>query len=165
VADPPRRRANNRKGHGTYETDRPPIVPVVGRESGTTRYFVRERTDAETCQGVVRSTVPAGASILYTDEWGGYARVESEVGTGHATVKHGKAGQEAREWARDDDGDGIREVHCNAACVPSSNVSRTVPLSPRTNSRSDAAFVSMTDRCTSLPWPLRTATTVRAYAL
>jgi transposase len=112
-ADPPRRRANKRTGHGTYETDRPPIFSVVGRESGTTRYFVRERTDAETCQGVVRSTVPEGASVLYTDEWGGYARVETDLGMAHATVKHGKAGSEGREWARDDDGDGIREVHCN----------------------------------------------------
>ena len=33
--DPPRRRANQQKGHGTYENDRPPVVGTVGRESGT----------------------------------------------------------------------------------------------------------------------------------
>jgi hypothetical protein len=27
----------------------------------------------------------------------------------HATVNHGQ-----HEWARDDDGDGVREVHCNS---------------------------------------------------
>ena len=30
--DPPRRRANEVKGHGTWDNDRPPIVGVVGRE-------------------------------------------------------------------------------------------------------------------------------------
>src|SRR4051794_34938159 len=32
--DPPRRRANKRPGHGTYETDRPPIFLVKGRRTG-----------------------------------------------------------------------------------------------------------------------------------
>jgi transposase len=63
---------------------------------------------------VIRSTVPAGASVLYTDDWGGYAQVEAKLQTKHATVKHGSAGTADREWARDDDGDGIREVHCNS---------------------------------------------------
>jgi hypothetical protein len=30
--DPPRRRANKRRGHGTYDNERPPIVGSVGRE-------------------------------------------------------------------------------------------------------------------------------------
>jgi transposase-like protein len=38
------------------------------------------------------------------DEWTGYTRLERK----HAMVNHG-----AYEWARDDDGDGIREVHVN----------------------------------------------------
>jgi hypothetical protein len=29
--DPPRRRANKRRGHGTYDNDRPPIIGTVGR--------------------------------------------------------------------------------------------------------------------------------------
>ena len=33
-ADPPRRRANKRRGRGTYANDRPPIVGTIGRESG-----------------------------------------------------------------------------------------------------------------------------------
>ena len=32
--DPPRRRANKVRGHGTWENDRPPVCGVVGRESG-----------------------------------------------------------------------------------------------------------------------------------
>ena len=42
--------------------------------------------------------------MVYTDEWQGYNRVERA----RKTVYHGD-----REWARDDDGDGIREVHVN----------------------------------------------------
>ena len=30
--DPPRRRANKARGHGTWENDRPPVCGVVGRE-------------------------------------------------------------------------------------------------------------------------------------
>jgi transposase len=42
-----------------------------------------------------------------TDEWQGYQGLPG-IGRGHATVCHA-----AHEWARDDDGDGVREVHCN----------------------------------------------------
>jgi hypothetical protein len=86
---------------------------VVARKTGEVRYFVREHSDATTCLEVVGSTVPAGAAILYTDEWKGYARVEAERGNGHGSVKHGRDDEGQREWARDDDGDGLREVHCN----------------------------------------------------
>lgn len=91
------------------------------RATGEVRYFVRENSDAATCRGVVTSTVPAasaaagaaaGAGTLYTDEWGGYGRV-GDLGITHATVRHGRDETGRREWARDDDGDGVREVHCN----------------------------------------------------
>jgi len=53
--------------------------------------------------------VPATRSeaTVYTDEWVGYKPL-SRRGRGHATVNHG-----AGEYARDDDGDGVREVHVN----------------------------------------------------
>jgi transposase-like protein len=111
--DTPRRRANKRRGHGTDATDRPPIFSVKGRASGHVRYFVRHTTDSQTCLAVVKAVVKPGARVLNTDEWRGYAQVETAVGLAHATVKHGKAGSAAREWARDDDGDGVREVHGN----------------------------------------------------
>jgi hypothetical protein len=69
---------------------------------------VADTVDRATLQGFVeRATQPD--VMLYTDEWRGYAWVASS-GRGHATVCH-TPGQ--REWARDDDGDGIREVHNN----------------------------------------------------
>ena len=46
--DPPRRRANTVKGHGTWENDRPPVAGVVGRESGDIRLQVCHNSDRET---------------------------------------------------------------------------------------------------------------------
>ena len=43
-------------------------------------------------------------TCVSTDEWQGYQTVNRR----HASVAHGE-----HEWARDDDGDGIREVHAN----------------------------------------------------
>src|SRR5262245_28115488 len=104
--DPPRRRANQVPGHGTWDNDRPPVCGVVGRQSGTLRLTVTERSDGETLQRVVRrATWPM--AVVNTDEWQEYNGLP---GTGRlrATVCHAQ-----REWARDDDGDGIREVHVN----------------------------------------------------
>jgi transposase len=101
--DPPRRRANKRRGHGTYENDRPPIVGTVGRESGQCRLRVREHTDGKTLQKHVHGYTKKDTTC-YTDEWQGYNRIKRD----HHTVCHGQ-----KEWARDDDGDGIREVHTN----------------------------------------------------
>ncbi len=56
---------------------------------------------------MVQATTSPGAR-LNTDEWSGYDRVP-ELGRSRATVNHA-----IKEWARDDDGDGIREVHVNS---------------------------------------------------
>jgi transposase len=101
--DPPRRRANKRRGHGTYDNDRPPIVGSVGRESGKVRLRVVGHTNKETLVPHVHLYSGTEATV-YTDEWRAYERVERK----HQSVKHG-----IKEWARDDDGDGIREVHVN----------------------------------------------------
>ena len=45
--------------------------------------------------------------LVYTDEWAAYDRLP-ELARWHATVCHAD-----REWARDEDGDGINEVHDN----------------------------------------------------
>ena len=104
--DPPRRRANKQRGHGTFANDRPPVAATIGRDSGRACLHVVGNSDRRTLEGLVLATTSPGAT-LNTDEWRGYARV-TELDRGHATVNHG-----AGEWARDDDGDGVREVHCN----------------------------------------------------
>jgi transposase-like protein len=106
--DPPRRRANKRRGHGTKKNDRPPVVGIVGRGSGEVRLKVVEHADQETLEEFVEQTTTPGATV-YTDEWSGYDHLP-ELGRNHSTVCH-TPGQ--REWARDDDGDGVREVHNN----------------------------------------------------
>jgi transposase-like protein len=102
-ADPPRRRANKRRGHGSYDNDRPPIVGTVGRESGEVRLRVVKHADKANLLPHVHGCTDEGARV-YTDEWRSYEQVERL----HHTVNHG-----SREWARDDDGDGVREVHIN----------------------------------------------------
>jgi hypothetical protein len=101
--DPPRRRANKQRGHGTYENDRPPVVGTVGRESGQVRLRVVHHTDQKTLEAHVHHFTLADAHCS-TDEWLGYDHIVRM----HATVHHAE-----HEWARDDDGDGIREVHIN----------------------------------------------------
>ena len=106
--DPPRRRANKIKGHGTMDNDRPPVVGIVGRESGKLQLEVVDHADQKTLEPLVVNTTKPG-TMVYTDEWNGYNHLP-ELGRGHATVCHTPG---HREWARDDDGDGVREVHNN----------------------------------------------------
>ncbi len=101
--DPPRRRANKRRGRGTYANDRPPIVGTVGRETGQVRLRVVRNTQGRTLRAHVHQFTRQGTQV-YTDEYDSYNHVERP----HATVTHGQS-----EWARDDDGDGMREVHTN----------------------------------------------------
>lgn len=103
-ADPPRRRANKRTGHGTYANDRPPIIRIISRETGEQRWWVGDHADTCTCTGLIAENIPSDSTSLYTDEWQSYRGSHPA----HATVCHS-----AHEWARDDDGDGRREVHCN----------------------------------------------------
>jgi transposase len=63
------------------------------------------RSDKATCQGILAEAVPCDGTIVYSDEYRSYHGIEQN----HATVNHGQ-----HEWARDDDGDGIREVHCHS---------------------------------------------------
>ncbi len=102
--DPPRRRANKRRGHGTYATDRPPIIHILSRSTGEERCWVVAHADGLTCKGIIAEAIPPDGTLVYSDEWRSY----HGMGPAHATVAHGTG-----EWARDDDGDGQREVHCN----------------------------------------------------
>jgi transposase len=103
--DPPRRRANKRKGHGTLANDRPPIIHIISRDTGEERCWVVSNATGDTCKGIIAEAVPADGTIVYSDEYRSY----HGMGPVHATVNHGQ-----HEWARDDDGDGVREVHCNS---------------------------------------------------
>jgi hypothetical protein len=53
---------------------------------------------------LIDENIPLGSTVLYTDEANRYPGCHPT----HGTVCHS-----AKEWARDDDADGKREVHCN----------------------------------------------------
>ena len=57
---------------------------------------------------LIKATITPG-SVVYTDEYDAYARLNG-WGYGHKTVCHGRG-----EYARDEDGDGFREVHVDTA--------------------------------------------------
>jgi transposase len=77
---------------------------VIGRETRQIRIRVMKNTRGKTlCPFVERFT--QSEAILYTDEYDSYNRLQRI----RHTVCHGK-----NEWARDDDGDGVREVHVNS---------------------------------------------------
>jgi hypothetical protein len=79
----------------------------VGRDSGRLDLKVVHRP---TRKELVDNFVPpatAAAATVSTDDWVVYGSLAG-YGRGHATVNHLRY-----EWARDDDGDGEREVHDN----------------------------------------------------
>ncbi|MDL1884795.1 transposase [Anaerolineae bacterium CFX8] len=102
-ADPPRCRANKQRGRGTYANDRPPVLGTVGRETGQVRLRVVQDTKGTTLRAHAHQFT-RGAAIINTDEYQSYNGIARQ----RDSVCHGR-----HEWARDDDGDGFCEVHCN----------------------------------------------------
>jgi transposase len=87
---------------GTYTNDRPPIISIISRDTGEQRFWVCDHADRRTYPALIAQNVPAGRTQFHTDEWQSYRGSHPA----HTTVCHG-----VHEWARDDDGDGRREVH------------------------------------------------------
>ncbi|MCI0714681.1 MAG: transposase [Chloroflexi bacterium] len=48
LLDPPRCRANKRRGRGTFANDRPPVLGIIGHHSGQVRLRVVEDTKQTT---------------------------------------------------------------------------------------------------------------------
>ncbi|NJC25911.1 transposase [Neolewinella antarctica] len=106
--DPPRRRANKKKGLGNFANDRPGIMGTIGRETGLVRLHVRQRTTKVEVQSkLAEQRIMRGS--CHTDEHLAYWKL-ADLGVHHATVCH-----HIKEWAKDDDGDGINEVYTNTA--------------------------------------------------
>ena len=76
---------------------------MVGRESCQVRLRVVMDTKATTLEKHVHQFSLSDCHV-YTDEYDSYNGIERE----RSTVAHG-----IKEWARDDDDDGIRECHTN----------------------------------------------------
>jgi transposase len=105
--DPPRRRANQFSGHGTFDNDRPPVFGAIGRDSGEVIVRQAFRSTRRALEPLVMQASQPGATVM-SDEWHAYDALPT-TGRPHATVNHRRG-----EFARDDDGDGVREVHNNS---------------------------------------------------
>jgi transposase len=79
---------------------------TIGRSSGEVRLEVLIHTSKAEVQGYL-NTHRNAHGVCYTDEHLAYKGVENQE-LAHKTVCHS-----IKEWARDDDGDGINEVHSN----------------------------------------------------
>lgn len=82
----------------------PPSIRVIARDTGEQRFWGCDHANRRTGADLIAESVPQQSAIVYTDEWQRY----HGSSPAHATVCHG-----IREWARDDDHDGVHEVHCH----------------------------------------------------
>jgi transposase len=87
--------------------EKPPVLGLLQR-GGEVAIRMLANVRQATIRPVIEATVAEGA-LVHTDEYGVYARLEA-WGYRHKTVCHARG-----EYARDDDGDGFREVHVNTA--------------------------------------------------
>jgi len=102
---PARRRGLKRRGRGTWASDRLPVFGLLCRD-GQVRLVVLRNVQTNTIRPIVQQMVQRGARV-YTDSYSIYHFLSRE-GYHHQVVNHG-----AGEYARDLDGDGRCEVHCN----------------------------------------------------
>ena len=93
------------RGRGTLAKEKPPIFGMLQR-TGAVMIRMLENVQQVTIGPLITQTIAKGA-VVYTDEFDIYGRL-SEWGYTHHTVCHA-----AGEYARDDDGDGLHEVHVN----------------------------------------------------
>lgn len=94
----PRRRGLKRRGRGTWDSDRVPVLGLICRQ-GQLRLFVLRNVQTRTIQPIMEQLLAKGVKV-YTDNYCIYNFLARQ-GYQHAAVNHG-----AGEYARD-------EVHCN----------------------------------------------------
>ncbi len=100
-----RKRGLKWRGRGTWDSDRLPIFGLLCR-GGEVRLFVLPNVKTQTIRPIIEQMVEQGAKV-YTDGYCIYHFL-SQAGYQHQVVNHS-----AGEYARDLDGDGHYEVHCN----------------------------------------------------
>ncbi len=102
---PRRRRLKGARGRGTLAGEKPPIFGMIQR-SGQVVIRMLDNVKQATLKPLVLATIALNTQI-YTDEYNIYSQL-STWGYAHKTVNHS-----AKEYARDEDGDGFCEVHSN----------------------------------------------------
>jgi transposase len=100
-----RRRLHGPCGRGTLAKERPPVLGMMQR-GGQVVLNLLANVQQKTIEPFITDTIIPG-TLIYTDEYSISARLRT-WGYGHKSVNHGRG-----EFARDDDGDGVCEVHVN----------------------------------------------------
>lgn len=100
-----RRRLKGKRGRGTSADEKNPILGLIER-GGQLRLQVLDNVKQRTIMPIITDCVSAG-SVIFTDEYNIYNPLAA-AGYVHKQVNHGQG-----EYARDEDGDGFHEVHCN----------------------------------------------------
>jgi transposase-like protein len=100
-----RRRLKGQGGRGTLEKERPPVFGMIQR-GGQVVINLLANVKQKTIEPLIKDTIMPG-TLIYTDEYSIYARLDV-WGYEHKSVNHGRG-----EFARDEDGDGLCEVHVN----------------------------------------------------
>ena len=64
-----RRRATKQPGQGSSETDRPPSIHVISRQSGEERCWLVSHSDKASCQRIVAEAVPPDATSVSSEQY------------------------------------------------------------------------------------------------
>ncbi len=102
---PRRRRLKGAPGRGTLKKEKPPIFGMLER-GGEVRLVMLENVQQNSIRPLVVETIEPG-TLVNTDEYAIYDAL-SRWGYVRKSVCHGRG-----EYARDEDGDGVHEVHVN----------------------------------------------------
>ena len=100
-----RNRLKGKCGRGTLDKERPPVFGMIQR-GGQVVINMLANVQQKTIKPLIKETTALG-TLVYTDEYSSYARL-CAWGYDHKHVNHGRG-----EYARDEDGDGLCEVHVN----------------------------------------------------
>lgn len=100
-----RNRLKGKCSRGTFDKERPPVFGMRQR-GGQIVLNMIGNVKQKTIEPFMKATIAPGTRV-YTDEYSIYARL-CAWGYDHKHVNHGRG-----EYARDEDGDGLCEVHSN----------------------------------------------------
>jgi transposase-like protein len=103
--NPRRRKLKGKRGRGSSADEKNPVLGFVER-GGLVSLQVIDNVQQKTIKPIIQKAIMP-QSLIYTDEYNIYDKLP-EWGYEHKTVNHGQG-----EYARDEDGDGFCEVHCN----------------------------------------------------
>ena len=94
-----------KRGRGTIEDDKCPVLGLVQR-GGLVKLTVIPNVQQKTIKPIIEKTITK-FSTIHTDEYNIYNKLEAWEYY-HKTVNHSLG-----QYAKDEDGDGFYEVHCN----------------------------------------------------